>query len=61
MPSLARIPARASVIPVRWRKVRAGPVKVPTAMRPSSRRSSGQVALQVFSAVRASSRGASTT
>jgi hypothetical protein len=48
--------AWAALISVRWRKVPAGPVKLPTAMRSSWRRSSGQVASQVFSAMRASRR-----
>jgi hypothetical protein len=36
----------AGLVSVRWRKVPAGPVKVPTAMRSSSRRRFGQVASQ---------------
>jgi len=43
----------ALVISVRCRKVPGGPVKVPTWMRSSSRRSSGQVLPQAFSAIRA--------
>jgi hypothetical protein len=35
-------------ISVRWRKVPAGPVKVPSAMRSSSRRIRVQVSWQVF-------------
>jgi hypothetical protein len=42
--SWARMAAWASLIPVRCRKVPVGPAKVPTAIRSSSWRSSGQVA-----------------
>jgi hypothetical protein len=41
------------VISVRCRNVPAGPAKVPTWMRSSSRRRSGQVSPQAFSAMQA--------
>jgi hypothetical protein len=46
----------ASVISVRSRKAPAGPVKVPTAIRSSSRRSFDQLSWQAFSVTRASRR-----
>src|SRR6185437_13453019 len=49
MPSCSRMAAWAGLISVRWRKVPAGPVKVPTAIRSSWRRSSGQVPPVAFS------------
>src|SRR5712691_9934358 len=53
MASLARMSCWGWLISVRWRKVPAGPANVPMWMRLSSRRSSGQVAPHVFSAMRA--------
>src|SRR6516225_8963092 len=49
-----RIASWGLVISVRCRNVPAGPVKVPTWMRSSSRRRFGQVSPQAFSAIRAS-------
>lgn len=41
----------AGLISMRWQKVPTGPAKVPTVMRSSWGRSSGQVAPQAFSAM----------
>jgi hypothetical protein len=47
------MPSWDFAISVRCLNVPAGPVKVPTWIRSSSRRSSGQVSSQAFSATRA--------